>query len=1495
MPIRYLKNLSTQLDYPYTKPLWVSNATVSTSGSTGALIVTGGTGIGGALNVTGNIAAGSINSTPIGATTASTGRFTTLTTTGGVTIGGDLTVTGSQIYIAGTTTVYTDSLIELHAPTGGIGETWTSSDGRDIGLRMHYYNAGDKNAAFVFDPPTQIFEFFSEGTETDGTFSGTYGTVKAATFIGNVQGNIDTATKLATARNIALTGDATGTASFDGSADASITVTLAASGVSSGSYSNPTINVDSKGRITSISSGAAGGVQSVNTKTGVVVLNTNDISEGTGGSPNLYFTTTRARDAISVSGSLAYSGGVISYTTPTTDGITEGTTNQYFTTTRARAAISVSGSLSYSSGVISYTTPNSDGITEGTTNQYFTTTRARAAISVSGSLSYSSGVISYTTPNSDGIAEGSSNQYFTNTRARNAISVTGSGSYDSATGVITITGGVTSVNTQTGAVTLTTSNINEGTNLYYTDTRVLTKINNTSIDALSDVNTTSVAPTNGQSLVWNGTNWVPGSASNVTLTVSTVAASGGGSLSYSSGTLTFAPAAIPTYTVSTAAASGSGSLSLSGTTFTFTPADLSSYLTSIGVVSANGFTGTSSGGTTPNLTITTSITGLLKGNGTALLAASGSDINSTFGSQTANYFYSAPDGTAGNPTFRAIAATDIPTLNQNTTGSAAKWTTARLLAGNSVDGSANVAFANKFIVQGTTDAGLTGAQFLGALSTGLLKNTTTTGALSVATAGTDYLAPPSGTSILKANNGGALSNVVASDINSTFGSQTANYFYAAPNGSAGTPDFRALVAADLPSTASTITSIGGTNTALTLGTSTAAATTVTVGGAFSGNTLKLAGTTGGTVNLTTDVTTGTANIFTSTQNITIGAATGTTTVGNNLTVTGNLTVSGTTTTVNSTTLAVTDLNITVGKNATTNAEADGAGLTVAGSNATFTYTSADDRWNLNKNLNVTTVYGALSGNATTATTLQTARNIAGVSFNGSANIDLSTANITENASYLYYTDARVLTKINATSIDALSDVDTTTAAPASGQALVWNNATSKWVPGTVAGNSVSLSVTTNAASGGGSLSYSSGTLTFTPASVPTYTVSTASASGGGSLSLSGSTFTFTPASIPTYSVNVNSASGGGNLTLSSTTFTFTPASVPTYTVSTAAASGGGSLSLSGSTFTFTPASFTGYLNGSSSIDALSDVNTTTAAPTNGQALVWNSTSSQWVPGTVAANISSYSIDALNDVDTTTAAPSNGQALVWNSSVSQWKPGTVASGIGTYSIDALNDVDTTTAAPTNGQALVWNSTSSQWVPGTVAGGGGSSVTVAETAPSYPATGNLWFNSTVGQLLIYYDSYWVQPTAPEGSSTTGSGSGSSSVTVSENTPSTGNTGDLWYKASTSALYVRYNNSWESINDTESVSAVTTTTVYTYNSTKYRTAKLVCQAVNGTSIEACELLVTHDGTSVYLTEYGNITSSSSTPVIVYDASLSSGTVSVTVSNLGSYSISVAALLLL
>lgn len=106
------------------------------------------------------------------------------------------------------------------------------------------------------------------------------------------------------------------------------------------------------------------------------------------------------------------------------DEITEGSTNLYFTTERARNAISAGTGISITNGEIS------------TTVTQYTDADARSAISVSGDLSYDSatGVISYTEPT-----------MYADSDARAAISVTDAGgdgslSYDNATGVITYTG-----------------------------------------------------------------------------------------------------------------------------------------------------------------------------------------------------------------------------------------------------------------------------------------------------------------------------------------------------------------------------------------------------------------------------------------------------------------------------------------------------------------------------------------------------------------------------------------------------------------------------------------------------------------------------------------------------------------------------------------------------------------------------------------------------------------------------------------------------------------------------------------------------------------------------------------------------------------------------------------------------------------------------------------------------------------------------------------------
>lgn len=63
---------------------------------------------------------------------------------------------------------------------------------------------------------------------------------------------------------------------------------------------------------------------------------------------------------------------------------------------------------------------------------------------------------------------------------------------------------------------------------------------------------------------------------------------------------------------------------------------------------------------------------------------------------------------------------------------------------------------------------------------------------------------------------------------------------------------------------------------------------------------------------------------------------------------GDLTVQGTTTTINSTTVEVEDKNIVLAKSATNSLQADGAGISIGGSNASVLYAALTDSWNLNR-------------------------------------------------------------------------------------------------------------------------------------------------------------------------------------------------------------------------------------------------------------------------------------------------------------------------------------------------------------------------------------------------------------------------------------------------------------------------------------------------------------------------------------------------------------------
>ena len=82
-------------------------------------------------------------------------------------------------------------------------------------------------------------------------------------------------------------------------------------------------------------------------------------------------------------------------------------------------------------------------------------------------------------------------------------------------------------------------------------------------------------------------------------------------------------------------------------------------------------------------------------------------------------------------------------------------------------------------------------------------------------------------------------------------------------------------------------------------------------------------------------------LSTTSGNLTIDPASG------YLYVSGNLVVNGTTTTINSTDLTINDKNIILADGATTRAEADSGGITLAGANAQIFYQNSDHKWHFN--------------------------------------------------------------------------------------------------------------------------------------------------------------------------------------------------------------------------------------------------------------------------------------------------------------------------------------------------------------------------------------------------------------------------------------------------------------------------------------------------------------------------------------------------------------------
>jgi hypothetical protein len=182
-------------------------------------------------------------------------------------------------------------------------------------------------------------------------------------------------------------------------------------------------------------------------------------------------------------------------------------------------------------------------------------------------------------------------------------------------------------------------------------------------------------------------------------------------------------------------------------------------VTNVSVVSARGFTGSvSNPTTTPAITLGTSVTGLLQGNGTSIFAAiAGTDYAPA--TSGISILYGNGSGGFSNVTIGSNLTFIGGTLSATGGGSGAGTVT-----------SVSVVAANGFAGTVTTST-TTPAITLSTSITGLLKGNGT--AISAASAGTDYAPATSGSSILYGDGSGGFSNVTIGT-NLTFTSGTLN-------------------------------------------------------------------------------------------------------------------------------------------------------------------------------------------------------------------------------------------------------------------------------------------------------------------------------------------------------------------------------------------------------------------------------------------------------------------------------------------------------------------------------------------------------------------------------------------------------------------------------------------------------------------------------------------------------------------------------------------------
>ncbi len=285
----------------------ITNTTQTTTSTDGALVVDGGVGVAKNLTVGGR-----------------------LDVWGPTTFASPVTFNGTATFVNSTNTVYTDNILELHTPPGGIGAQWGSNDGKDIGLRFHYYNVAnstDTNAALVLAHDTQMLEFYSAGAEDlGGVFTGaTYGGFKTGAIYAENTGNATTSTFNSSGGALQVAGGASiskdlwvGGSAYVGGSPVVTQASAGGSGVGSITAGIGIAVSGNTGAVTISNTGVlslTGGTDiTVSTSTGSVTINdasTFDSVTGRGATSTHVISITNATaSADTTSGALIVAGGV---------------------------------------------------------------------------------------------------------------------------------------------------------------------------------------------------------------------------------------------------------------------------------------------------------------------------------------------------------------------------------------------------------------------------------------------------------------------------------------------------------------------------------------------------------------------------------------------------------------------------------------------------------------------------------------------------------------------------------------------------------------------------------------------------------------------------------------------------------------------------------------------------------------------------------------------------------------------------------------------------------------------------------------------------------------------------------------------------------------------------------------------------------------------------------------------------------------------------------